>query len=1038
MKIKFSFTKVVLFSFVFLSSFLYAQSQNAQLNGEVNDSRGIGISGATVSVKGTKIVLVTDKFGKFKLALPPNAKTIIVTHAGLKAQEISVAGKTSIEVIMREDMVGLDQVIVIGYGSQKKASVVGAISNVKGTDLVKSGIPSVANSLTGLVPGMVTVQQSGLPGAEDSKIYIRGLSSFSGNNQPLILVDGVERGLNDIDPNEVESISVLKDASATAVFGVKGGNGVILITTKRGQEGRLEIQASYDQTFKKPVNGSIQEDSYNTLKGRDELYRNQNRYNLVLGPGILNHYLTHDMPYIYPDVDAWKYSIKPFALDSRAAVSARGGTRNAKYFISIGYLHEGDLLKNIQTLYDASYKYDRLNYRMNFDFDFSKTTKVSISTGGYVGVQSAGGNVGNGDQANILNGMYTTPPYATPYIYPASILSQYPDPNNPVISDRVGLNLISNSITSIGRKNYKGTTRTVNDRIGTDLVLTQKLDAITQGLSFKALFSYNNDTWYTGGGYNYQSDAYSLTLVNNVPTWTRYIGAAVDNYTVVAPPYQQPLVLSTTNLPVYNYVFSGQFDYKRSFKKSNFGALALVQRRISQGGAGFKHYEENWVGRATYDYDGKYLLEASLAVSGSEQFAPSNRFGYFPSFAGGWNIAKEEFVKTLIPQMSNFKLRYSWGQTGNDNTGSQYLYISQYTNGTAYTTGAPGITSNVQTVVEGSVPNIYAQWERATKQDLGYELGFFNNKLTFSLDFFDEQRTGILMARRAVADWFGQSILPLNIGATKRHGYEFEAGYNGIYKKFTYFVKGNFNFNENRIVNQDDPLLTPDYLKKAGKPISANYAAKNLGYYQNVDEIANYSLRQNSLITVGADKLLDFNGDATTSNDAVASGNGSRPDKTFSFSAGLTYKKFDFSFMFQGATSVARNNGSYTNPLWTNDPGEMYIKTKGTDDLWTPININAAYGAWGAWNPGNKGIQNAKYIRLKTLELGYNLSGKILKAAGLSSARLALQGANLFTWAPGYKFGDPENEPSFDGLYNYALQFYPLPRRLTIALRANF
>ena len=1038
MKVKFSLPRVLSFVALLLLTLL-AHSQNNQINGLVKNPKGENLEGATIAAKGTKIVLVTDLNGRFNTTLPKGVKTLVISYSGLKTQEVSIGSKSSLEIILQDDPVGLDQVIVVGYGSQKKASVVGAISVVKGSELVKSGIPSVANSLTGLVPGMVTVQQTGLPGSEDAKIYIRGLSSFSGNNQPLVLVDGVERGLNDIDPNDVESISVLKDASATAVYGVKGGNGVILIVTKRGQEGRLEIAASYDETFKKAVNSGIQENSYNTLKARDDLYRNQNRYNLVLGSNILEHYRTHDLPYIYPDVDAWNYAIKPFAIDSRASVSARGGTRNAKYFISIGYLHEGDLLKSYQTLYDPSFKYDRLNFRTNFDFDFTNTTKVSISTGGYVGVQSSGGLSGNGDQGSILNNMFTTAPYATPYLYPASILEKYPDPNNPTISDRPGLNLLTPSaLTGITRKNYKGTTRTVNDRLGTDLTFTQKLDAVTKGLSFKALFSYNNDTYYNGGGYTYSSDAYTLALIGATPTWTRYIGTSVDNYTVIAPPFQTPLTLSTSILPSYNYVYSGQFDYKRSFKDNNFSALALVQRRTSQYGAGFKHYEENWVGRGTYDYKGKYLFEASIAVSGSEQFAPANRFGYFPSFAAGWNVAKENFIKKLLPQISTFKIRYSWGQTGNDNTGSQYLYISQFVNGAsgAYT-GAAGLSSTVQTVREGSVANLDAQWELSTKQDLGYELGFFNNKLTFSLDLYDEQRTGILMARRAVADWFGQNLLPLNIGATKRHGYEIEAGYNGLYKKLGYFVKGNFNFNENRILNQDDPALTPDYLKNAGKPISVNRSSKNIGYYLNADEIANYSLRQSNLITPGADKLLDFNGDATTSNDGVSMGKTSRPDKTFSFSAGLSYKKFDFSFMLQGATSVNRNNGSYTNPLWTNDPGEMYIRVKNANDIWTPNNPNAAYANWGAWNPGSKSLQDAKYARLKTVELGYTFTGSSIRVIGLSSARLALQGANLFTWAPGYVFGDPENEPP-GGDYQYALQFYPLPRRLTIALKANF
>ncbi|MEO7769134.1 MAG: TonB-dependent receptor plug domain-containing protein, partial [Ferruginibacter sp.] len=415
MKIGSSQLKMVVFTSFLSFIALFLQAQDKQIIGHIYDPAGKPLAGATIRVKGRNETTVTDGEGLFQLSLKSAAKTLVVSYVGMTQQDVVVNGRSSFDVTLQSNITGMDEVVVVGYGTQKKPTVVGAISTVKGNELVRSGLPSIANSLTGLVPGMVTVQASGLPGADDAKIYIRGLSSFAGNNQPLVLVDGVERGLNDIDPNDVESINVLKDASATAVFGVKGGNGVILITTKRGQSGRTEIAAAYDQTFKKAVNSSIQENSFKTLSARDNLYRNRNAYGNVLGQTILEHYRAQDLPYIYPDVSLWDLMIKPVAFDSRASVSARGGTQNAKYFISLGYLHQGDLTKNYQTAYDPSFKYDRLNFRMNFDFDVSKTTKVAISSGGFVGVQSLGGFDGNGDQASIMNNMYTTAPYASPY-----------------------------------------------------------------------------------------------------------------------------------------------------------------------------------------------------------------------------------------------------------------------------------------------------------------------------------------------------------------------------------------------------------------------------------------------------------------------------------------------------------------------------------------------------------------------------------------------------------------------------------------------
>lgn len=1040
----------------FVSAKLFAYT-NSSLNapapiivkGVVTDNSG-SIPGVSIIVKGTGKGTVTDIDGNYSVSIPDASYTIVFSSIGYKTQEVKFNGKTNINIFLEEDTKKLDEVVVVGYAVQKKESVVGAISQVKGSDLLKAGVPSVANALTGRVPGMVTIQQSGIPGGADSKIYIRGLSSFTGNNQPLVLVDGIERSMSDIDPSEIESVSVLKDASATAVYGVKGGNGVILITTKRGQEGRMSISATYEHTLKAPVNIGFQENSFNTLSARDKYYRNQGQFDKVLGNDILEHYRIQDMPYIYPDVDQWKYNIKPFTTDTRASVSASGGTQNTKYFISLGLLHEGDMLKSTATLYDADYKYDRANFRMNFDFDLTKTTRFSISSSGYVGNQSYGGNSANSDNGGIVNGAYTAPPYSTPIIYPASLLEaryladgvtlapgSYPDFNNPIIEDRWANNLISpDAIPTAYRHNGKGTSRTTRDRLATDIVLNQKLDFITQGLSFKVLFSYNNETAWTGGGYNYAAQLYTLSLIGDKGD---YVWERKDNYAITAPPYQTSISRSSS---AYNYVYSGQFNYARSFGKNNVSALTLVERRISQGNANFPHFEEKWSSRVAYDYDGKYLLEANIGISGSEQFAPANRFGYFPAVAMGWNAAKETFVKNLIPVMDNCKFRYSYGESGNDNTGSQWLYISEYQNWSNVYLGIPGSTNkNVLTVKEGSVPNYEARWERAKKHNLGIDLGFFNNALTLSTEFYSEFRDGILMSRNSVASWFGQSMLAQNIGETKRHGYEIEMGYNNTYRGLHYWFKGNYNFNENRIVNQDNPLLTPDYLRSEGKPIGATFSSVNIGYYNNPDEIANYSLNQSSLKTIGNDMILDFNGDGVLDGkDNVPYGFSNRPNKTYSFSAGFEYKQFDFNFLFQGQTEVQRNFGLWSNPMLANN-GEADIQKIliiGRNDIWTPTNTAADYGAWGSWNPANKGIFDASYLRLKSMEIGYTLTGKTLKAIGLSSARISLNGSNIWTYAPGIIMGDPENETNGENGNNFMFQSYPIPKRFTASLKVNF
>ncbi len=1023
---------------LFFSTAAFSQQT---ITGSVKDTDNEPLPGASVMIQGTSTGTITDASGQFSLQAPTDA-VLIFTYIGYQPQTVSLNGRTYISVILNEDTNVLDDVVVIAYGVQKKESVVGAISQVRSADLTRSGVPNLSNSLAGRVPGMVTVQQSGMPGASEPLIYIRGLSSFTGNNQPLVLVDGIERPLNDIDASEVESVSVLKDASATAVYGVKGGNGVILVTTKRGQEGKMEISASVEQTLKQSTSSGIQENSYNTLYARDLMYRNKGEWGKVLGYDALEHYRNpadRYERYIYPNFDAWDESVKPFAFDTRASVSARGGTKFAKYFLMLSYLHEGDLLSSDQTLYNADYTYDRMNYRMNFDFDFTKTTRVSVSGSGYIGKSSFGGNSGSGDSGKLLNSLYTQPPYVTPYVYPAWFVERYPDPNNPVISDRVAGNIISpSSGTGYMIHNYSGTSQIIRDRYGIDLNLNQELDFITKGLSLKVNFSYNNYSTWSGGDIVYSGDSYIFTQNGDSYSWDRYLGGSINQYDEVADPYQRPL--SRSGNPSYDYVYGILLNYVRTFGNHTFTGLGLFERRISQVGTQFRHREEKWSGRITYDYMTKYMLETTLGVSGSERFAPANRFGYFPSVAIGWNVSKENFFRNTMPnQFSNLKLRYSYGESGNDQV-NDFLYLSDFTNNTGYNIGGPGTSQWLNTIIEGTVPNLSARWERAKKHNLGVDVGFFENALIISAEFFHEDRDGILMDRRAVATWFGQAMKAMNIGAVERHGLEIEASYFGaVGKNFNYWIKGNYNFNENRITDQDDPLLVPDYLKLAGKPIGTIRGAKDIGYYQDMDEMINYNLSQGGLIAIGSDKLLDFNGDGKIDeNDYIPIGKTDRPNITYGFSGGFDYKNFEFSFLVQGATSISRNWGNgIHNPLFFKDSSEMYVKVKGRDDAWTPNNRNAEYATWGGWTSydmaTSKAVVNGKYLRLKSLEIAYSLKGDYLKKIGLSSARISLLGSNLLTWAPGYILGDPENEAD-----SFSFTFYPIPRRYTASLQINF
>ncbi|MGQ1783651.1 MULTISPECIES: SusC/RagA family TonB-linked outer membrane protein [unclassified Saccharicrinis] len=1010
------------------SPFVVVQQDEKTLTGTVKDPQGEPVPGAAIMVKGTTIGTITDFDGVFNLSVPGNANVILVSFIGYANQEITIGAQTNFNIVLKDDTEIIEEVMVVAYGAQKKESVVGAISQVKGEALTRSGQSTISNALSGQAPGVVTVQQSGMPGDTDAKIYVRGQSSFSGDNQPLILVDGVERSMSNIDPSEVQSISVLKDASATAVYGVKGANGVILVTTKRGQLGRMEISVNAEMTFTKPSFKREVENSYNTLVAINDVYRNKQEWGKVVSDEILEHYRIQDMPYIYPDSDPSDFMLKDWGKDHKVNVSARGGTKTLKYFVSLGAVHEGGLFNSDpQTQYDAGYSHDRYTFRMNFDFKLTESTTVKLSSGGNIGQTNTPGETYTYIPSFI---MYNSP-YDTPYIYPAEFVEQYPDEDWPYLGDRLaGSNIELGEKTPYILHNYSGSSRNTNHQIGTDFTLKQDLGFITKGLSASAMISYNSKAYYNAGKINYSADYYVFQYNGEDDyDWTRFIAKSEDNESIIRPAYYS--AGRRNGNPVKDMVYQTRLDYRRNFGSHNVSGLALFKRREWQSGSAFQHYEEEWVGRATYDFKNKYMLELSVGISGSEQFAPNNRFGIFPAYAIGWNVAKEPFMADLLPAMNNFKIRYSYGETGSDATIAGFLYEEAYENSKGYNLGDISSSSEVKTIKEDKVANPYAQWEHSIKNNLGFEMGFQNNTYTFSVDLFNEKRDGILMERNSISSLFGQDMKAQNIGETKSHGYEIVAGLNKQVNKIRYWVNANFNFNENRIVKRDEPAGTPDYLKTEGMPIGQVRSSYNIGYYQNMDELLNYSVGMSTLDVVGRDMVLDFNGDGViNSNDVVPYGYANRPSYTFGLTAGLAVGNFDFNFLVQGATQVTR---SALQPNPVNNYTKQGILIKGRTDVWTPDNRDAEYANWGVWSGAQKNRVHAKYARLKSVELGYNFKGNVIKKVGLSSARLYVQGTNLLTYAPEIKLGDPEAEPSATVNNNY-----PLPKRINLGVKVNF
>ena len=1005
--------------------------QQKKITGKVSDVTGAPIPGATVVVPGTTVGSTTDIDGNFTLALPATAKTLLVSFVGMIPKEIPVGNATSFRVVLSESTIGVEEVVIVGYGTQKKESVVGAITQVNNQSLMRSGSSNVTNAITGKLSGVLTIQQTGEPGASNSEIVIRGLSSWNGS-APLVLVDGVERDFNTLDPNEINTISVLKDASATAVFGARGANGVIIVTTKRGKVGKpvLDFSASYGIQKATRIPDHIS--SYTTMSMYNVGLMNGAKFQDLLPKSVLDQYANPTTPLNalrYPNVNWFDEVTKPYASNINANFNVSGGTNFVKYFCSLGYLYEGDFFNAKQDgFYDLSYRYNRFNYRTNVDFQLTPTTTLSFNLGGQTGIK-------NSPNDSPWRNLYSTGPARYPAYFPAWVLQQVPDTDYPSeTGSRLAANFgeyTGNPYTSLNTGQFN---QDLNTKLFTDIIFDQKLDFITKGLSFAgkaALSTYYVNRILTA---NWTFPQYQLNYDDigkpGVNPWYRQTSAGNEYYK------QQPLDINVGSMQGGYYsdlYYEFGFNYANTFGKHSVSGLALMNRQQKNKETEFAFYNEALVGRATYDYDHRYLMEFNVGYTGSERFAPGNRFGFFPSGAIGWVVSEEKFFKNALPWVSKMKLRYSDGLTGSDNAANRWLYNSAYYSDNA---GSPGPYLH-----EDLGANTTAQWEQARKRDLGFEFGFFKNNLTIAVDLFDEQREKMLLTPRSVTMLVGNSFKDLNLGKLKKHGLELEIEYNRTTAStLNYWIKGIFGYNENRIIFKDDPMFAPDYTKDAGKPLGSQLNGVQLtgtGYYTSVDDIHNNpSPIDLYKVNVGDYKFLDYKVDGKiTSLDKYPIAGSTFPPITYSFSSGFNYKNFEFSFMLQG------NQGKYVEYNQTYEvefiKGDWRVHSSQLD-FWTPNNPNANHSTlhysgsssadilfWGG-GEADRGYQiavenrfwrHADYLRLKEVSLGYNMKSKTLsRLAGVSNIKVYATGNNLWT-VTNLIEGDPERKDFQQGFY---------------------
>ena len=1027
--------------------------QNHSIKGQIVDAKSNEpLIGVNITVEGTSNGTISDVDGHFTLTATPDA-VLKISYIGYREILLKVADlKKDAIISLEEDSKQLEEVVVVGYGVQKKVTSVGSITQTGGNELMKGGsVNSVSEALQGKLNGVVAINSSGMPGDNEVKMYIRGKSTWD-NTDPLVLVDGIERNMNDVDMNEIESISVLKDASATAVYGVRGGNGVILITTKRGTDTAPVINFSANYTFKSPTTSMKLADHVTAMQAYNMAMANDASWDKLIPQSTIdawsrayaegNYGAYND---VFPYVNWWDELITG-GFTQNYNINIRGGTDYMKYFASAGYQGDGDiydLKKNDD--FDPRHTYKRYNWRSNFDFNFTKSTKLSINIAGSMGYRNK-----SIDNDSPFNRILTESTSDHPIMYSDGNWGD-DEEKNPVANMNLGGAKL--------RKTFQG---------WYDASLEQKLDFITKGLKVAAKVSYSsssttNTDVYRGGG---SADQALKSIVRYHRVYDYANPVVNTDGTITYPMIEDKRLPTSESVPLppgvtmwdgldaYTRRFYYEFSvaYNRSFNDHNVSALALVNRKIyderytenNTQYMRFPNYNEDWVGRVTYNWKERYLTEMNISYTGSEKFARGERFGLFPSFSLGWRLSEEPFIKKSIGKvLTNAKFRYSWGKVGSDAGAKRWNYIQQFTSDGNITLGTDASGQIWGPLYhEGDVANLNSTWEKSTKQNLGIEIGLWN-KLDITLDLFDEKRKDILMEPQTTSFITGAKFNALNIGSTKNHGFELELHYNDkIGSDFRYHVGFTLASSENRVVFRDDPVNGPNHLKEAGKPIGHQNRYLAVGNYETIDDVFN-NAQTGSINSVAPGQgvpgdfiYIDFDSDGILNGqDKVAVDELNYPLHTYGLNLGFDWKGLSFSAMFYAPTGVYKlvnsvYSASFKSGKINAQPDVM--------NAWTPETANTSGVRAPALHLTNDGAfngtestyryQNFSYLRLKTMELGYNLPKKWLKTVGLKSLQVYVTGNNLLTWWGGDDRIDPEGEQAK----------YPILRSFTSGVRVSF
>lgn len=998
----------------------FAQNKTIKVSGTVTDEQNQPLIGVNVTIQGvTGFGTTTDVDGKYTIEMEPYNR-LVFSYIGFVEQEILIKEQTKQNVVLKEDdATSLDEVIITGTGVQKKLTVTGAVTQISMDDIASTSTSNLTNMLAGNVPGVMAMQSSGQPGQNTSEFWVRGISTFGAGSSALVLVDGFPRDLNEISIEDIESFTVLKDASTTAIYGSKGANGVILITTKKGKAGKVNVDAKFEAAYNTRTMTPEFADGYSYASMMNEALITRNK-EPEYSPEELEILKLGLDPDLYPNVDWQDLLLRNGAMTYRGSLNLSGGGNTARYFISGSYLNEQGMYKvdeNIKKDYDTNANSQLYNYRMNVDVDITKTTLVKVGVSGSLRKMNEPGRA-----VNVWEALMRQNPIEIPAMYSDG---RFPtrgvdaDTNPWVLTTQTGYN------------------ETWNNKIQTNITLEQKLDFITKGLSFVGRFGYD-----TNNGSNIRRmkmpELYKANKQRNEA------GELVFNRIAAEQKMSQESGSSGSR---YEYL-EAELHYNRGFKDHNIGATLKYNQNssistVGIGGDiinGIARRNQGLAGRVSYNWKNRYFADFNFGYNGSENFAKGHQFGFFPAMSAAWNVAEEGFIRNNAKWINMFKIRYSYGKVGNDNLGARFPYLYTIAGvDRGYQWADLGYNKSYTGLAYTSLANNNVTWEIATKHDLGIDLALFNDKFGLTVDYFNEYREGIYMTRNYVSYMVGLNGLAptANVGKVSSEGFDGNFHFNQKLGEWDLTLRGNITYSKNTIEDRDEENAYYKYQLQKGYRVNQARGLIAAGMFSDYEEIRNYPTQQFGEVMPGDLKYKDVNGDGIVDGgDVVAIGATERPNLIYGVGLSARWKSFDFNIHFQGAgkssyciqgpSVYAFSQKEIGNILPDLVDGRWIDSTiSGTE---ATMNPNASYprlsygGNSNNYRASTFWLRNGSYLRLKTLEIGYNLPQKWVNKIYSKNIRLFFIGTNLLTFSE-FKLWDPEMGSTTGAHYPLAKTF---------------